>query len=95
MANCKLLQISISLSVQLSDNNSLYLVRGDHKLFQRLISQLIFLITTTQPDILFTMNQLSQFLAGPRQVHLAMAKHILHYIQVTLDFGLVFGIKRR
>ena len=95
MANCKPSQMPISLSMQLSDNNSLHLARRDHKLFQRLIGQLIFLITATQPDISFAINQLSQFLAGPRQVHLAVAKHVLYYIQATLDFRLVFGTKGR
>ena len=41
------------------------------------------------------MNQLSQFLVELRQVHLVVAKHVLHYIQVTKDYGLVFGAKGR
>ena len=95
MANCKLSHISISLSVQLSDDSSPCLGRNEHKLFQRLISQLIFLITATQLDISFPVNQLSQFLTEPRQIHLVAAKHILHYIQATMDYRLVFGVKGR
>lgn len=75
MANCKLSHMPISPSVQLSDDSSPCLRRDEHKLFQRLIGQLIFLITTTQPDISFPVNQLSQFLVEPRQVHLVAAKH--------------------
>ena len=95
MANCKPSHMPISPSIQLSDDSSSHLRRDEHKLFQRLISQLIFLITATQPDISFTVNQLSQFLTEPRQIHLVVAKHILCYIQVTKDYGLVFGAKER
>ena len=95
MANCKPSHTPISPSVQLSDDSSPYLRRDEHKLFQRLIGQLIFLITAIQPDISFIVNQLSQFLAEPRQVHLVVAKHVLCYIQVTLGYRLVFGVKGR
>lgn len=89
------MQTPISLSVQLSDTDSSCLGRSDHKLFQRLISWLIFLATATRPNISYTVNQLSQFLMKPRQVHLAAAKHILCYLQATIDHGLVFDVKRR
>lgn len=95
MAECKPSQTPISLSVQLSDTDSSHLGRSDHKLFQRLISQLIFLVTVTRPNISYAVNQLSQFLAEPRQVYLVVAKHVLHYIQATKDYGLVFGAKGR
>ena len=95
IANCKPLWMPISLSIQLSDNNSSCLGRGDHKLFWRLISQLTFLVTATRPDISYAVNQLSQFLVEPRQVHLVAVKHVLHYIQATKDYGLVFDAKGR
>ena len=95
MAECKPSQTPISLSVQLSDTDSSCLGRSDHKLFWRLISRLIFLVTATRPDISYAVNQLSQFLAELRQVHLVVVKHILHYVKATMDYGLVFGAKGR
>ena len=95
MANCKPSRMPISPSIQLSDDSSPRLRRDEHKLFWRLIGQLIFLITATRPDISFAVNQLSQFLVEPRQVHLVAAKHVLRYIQATMDYGLVFGAKGR
>ena len=95
MANCKPSRTPISPSTQLSDDSSPRLGRSEHKLFRRLIGRLIFLITATRPDISFVVNQLSQFLAEPRQVHLVAAKHVLRYIQATMDYGLVFGAKGR
>ena len=49
---------------------------------------------TTQPDIAFAVNQLSQYLAEPRKVHLTAAKHVLRYIKGTMSCGLTFGAKR-
>src|SRR5699024_1159653 len=57
--------------------------------------RLIFLVTATRPDISYAVSQLSQFLAEPRQAHLAAAKHVLRYIQATKDYGLAFGAKGR
>ena len=56
MANCKPSCTPISPSVQLSDDSSPHLGRGEHKLFWRLIGWLIFLITATWPDISFPVN---------------------------------------
>ena len=95
MAECKPSRMPISLSIQLSDTDSSRLGRSDHKLFWRLIGWLIFLVTATRPDISYAVNQLSQFLMELRQVHLVAAKHVLCYIQVTKDYGLVFGAKGR
>ena len=49
----------------------------------------------TRLDIAFAVNQLSQYLAEPRKVHLAAAKHVLRYIKGTIGFGLTFGAKGR
>ena len=50
-------------------------------------------MTATQPDIAFAVNQLSQYLAGPRKIHLEAAKHVLRYVKGTIDFGLTFSAK--
>ncbi|EYE90608.1 uncharacterized protein EURHEDRAFT_510308 [Aspergillus ruber CBS 135680] len=61
----------------------------------RLIGRLMFLVTATRPDIAFAINQLSQYLAEPGQVHLGAAKHVLRYVKGTIDYGLVYGAKGR
>ena len=43
-----------------------------------------------RPEILFTMNTLSQFLTDLRNVHLIAAKHILRYLRGTIDYGLKY-----
>jgi transposase InsO family protein len=95
MADCKAVSSPLSPSVQLDSSDSPRLGQGDHKLFRRLIGRLMFLVTATRPDIAFAINQLSQYLAEPGQVHLGAAKHVLRYVKGTIDYGLVYGAKGR
>lgn len=93
MAECKSASTPLSPSVQLTSEESNKLDRKDHKQFRRLIGRLTFLVTATRPDIAFAVNQLSQYLAGPRKIHLEAAKHVLRYVKGTIDFGLTFSAK--
>ena len=95
MADCNPASIPISPSVKLNSEDSPRLGRSEHKLFRRLIGRLIFLVIATRLDIAFAVNQLSQYLAEPRQIHLGAAKHILRYIKGTITFGLTFSAKGR
>ncbi|BCR88813.1 uncharacterized protein ACHE_50011A [Aspergillus chevalieri] len=93
MADCKPASTPIGPSVKLETPDSSLLGRTEHKLFRRLIGRLIFLVIATRPDIAFAVNQLSQYLAEPREVHLAAAKHVLRYVKSTIGYGLTFGAK--
>ena len=59
----------------------------DPTLYRQLIGSLMYLVNT-RPDICFTMNFLSQFMVEPRRVHWVAMKHVLHYLQGTLDYEL-------
>lgn len=45
-------------------------------------------MVNTKPNICFTVNTLSLFMVEPRNVHWLAAKHILRYVQGTVDYGL-------
>ncbi|ODM15139.1 hypothetical protein SI65_09378 [Aspergillus cristatus] len=95
MADCKPASTPIGPSVKLEAPDSSLLGRAEHKLFRRLIGQLIFLVIATWLDIAFAVNQLSQYLAEPRKVHLAAAKHVLRYVKGTIYYRLTFSAKGR
>ncbi|XP_061356376.1 uncharacterized mitochondrial protein AtMg00810-like [Gastrolobium bilobum] len=62
----------------------------DASSYRRLIGRLLYL-TTTRPDISFAVQQLSQFVSHPSNVHLAAAHRILCYIKGSPSTGLFFS----
>jgi hypothetical protein len=58
----------------------------DATLYRQIIGSLMYLMNT-RPYICFSVNILSQFLVEPRHVHLVVAKHVMRYLEGTLDYG--------
>ena len=59
----------------------------DPTLYHHLIGTLMHLVNT-RLDICFVVNSLSQFMVEPRRVHQLAMKHVLRYLQGTIDYGL-------
>ena len=57
--------------------------------YRRLIGKLLYL-TITRPDLSYSINRLSQFLANPRLPHLHVAIRVLQYIKWIPGQGLFF-----
>lgn len=58
--------------------------------YRRLIGRLLYL-TISRPDICFTVNKLSQFMAAPTTAHLDALHHLLRYLKGTPGTGLFFA----
>ena len=58
-----------------------------YELVDPMIGSLMYLVNT-RPDICFVVNTLSQFMVEPRRVHWVASKHVLKYLQGTMDYGL-------
>jgi hypothetical protein len=80
-------------SMDLNDEASRKLTRELHAKFRTIISQLTFLAGGTRPDIQFAVNQLSQHLTNPRDVHLKASKHLLRYIKATTSYRITYSAK--
>ena len=61
----------------------------DPTLYRKLIESLMYLVNTRQ-DICYAINTLSQFMVEPKRAHKAAAKHVLRYLQGTVDFRLLY-----
>jgi len=57
--------------------------------FKQLIGSLRYL-TTTRPDLIFSVNLVSRYMESPNEQHLLAVKRILRYVQGTLDLGIQY-----
>ena len=61
-------------------------------MYTKLIRLLMYLVNI-RPNFLFTINTLSQFMVGPKRVHLEAARHILRYVLGTVEYGLKYTLE--
>ena len=57
--------------------------------YRSIIGALQYLVLT-RPELAFSVNKLSQFLAAPTDKHWVSCKKILKYLKATEDYGLMF-----
>lgn len=61
--------------------------------YRRAVGALMYLSTTSRPDIAAAISQLARFVDNPRIRHWKCLKHLLRYLKRTKDYGLVLGGK--
>ncbi|XP_055824392.1 secreted RxLR effector protein 161-like [Solanum dulcamara] len=61
----------------------------EQKLYRTMIESLLYL-TTSRPDIVFSMGLCSRFQPNPKESHLKVVKRIRRYLKGTPDIGLWF-----
>ncbi|XP_019091070.1 PREDICTED: uncharacterized protein LOC109128681 [Camelina sativa] len=59
----------------------------DDTLYKQIIGSLMYL-TTTRPNMQFTISLLSRYMAKPTQLHLQAAKRVLRNLRGTMDYGI-------
>jgi len=58
-------------------------------MYHQLVGSLNYL-TTTKPDIAYSVSILSPFMAKPCEAHWKAAKKVLRYLKGTLNFGIMY-----
>ena len=59
----------------------------DQTLYHSMIGSLLYL-TTSRPDIMFSVCMCARFQANPKETHLVAVKRILRYLKYTPSIGL-------
>uniref|UniRef100_A0A803P5H5 Integrase catalytic domain-containing protein n=1 Tax=Cannabis sativa TaxID=3483 RepID=A0A803P5H5_CANSA len=85
---CKPVNTSMEANLKLGQDEKEKMV--DLTLYRRIVGKLQY-ITITRPDISYSVNKLSQFLATPRVTHLHAAQRVLQYVKSSLGQGLFFA----
>ena len=62
-----------------------------HALYREAVGKLMFLMTSTRPDIAFTVGLLARQLSGPSEGHWKLVKRTLRYLQGTKALNLALG----
>ena len=71
--------------VKLSCDDGLKEVNGT--MYRHIVGSLNYL-TTTRPDIAYSVSLLSQFMEKSQEIHWNAAKAVLRYLKGTLDYGI-------
>jgi hypothetical protein len=74
-------------NVKLSCDDGLKEVNGI--VYKQMVGSLNYL-TTTKPDISFSVSVLSQFMEKPHESHWNATKEVLRYLKGTLDYGIKY-----
>jgi len=59
--------------------------------YAELVGSLLYLSTTTKPDIAFAVGVLLRFMSCPEEDHMRAAKGVLRYLRGTTRLGVVYG----
>ena len=89
MSDCKPKSVPVDPSVyDLVQTESELL--NDPTPYREIVGSLIYLMTSTRPDIAYVVTLLSQYMSSPHVVHLTLAKSVLRYIKGTINYNLKY-----
>ncbi|KAE8696015.1 hypothetical protein F3Y22_tig00110678pilonHSYRG00437 [Hibiscus syriacus] len=89
MENCKPISIPTEYGIKISKHEEGE--STDPTFFKRLVRSLRYL-TCTRPDILQAVRLVRRYMESPTTTHFKVAKRILRYLKVTIDFGLFYSV---
>ncbi len=62
----------------------------DPNMYRQVIGSLIYLMTSTRPDISYSVGLLSRFMSNPRELHWRCLKRVIKYLKSTINYSLIY-----
>ncbi|KAK2970503.1 hypothetical protein RJ640_013575 [Escallonia rubra] len=87
MKNCNYVSTPTEFRLKLSKDQGGKQVNST--LYKQIVGSLMYL-TTTRPDIMYSVSLISRYMENPTELHLLAAKRIFRYLKGTIDFGLLY-----
>jgi len=89
MDTCTPNKTAMASGVKLNKTGENLLPDGNR--YAELVGSLLYLSTTTRPDIAFAVGVLTRFMSCPEQDHMHAAKGVLRYLRGTSRLGVMYG----
>lgn len=89
MEDCKPLYVPLDPHIKLYNNDLSGPLLPSPTFYRAIVGKLLYL-TSSRPDLSFSVQLLSQFLHGPIQAHLVAVERVLRYLKLTSYHGLFF-----
>jgi hypothetical protein len=90
MIDCKSMPTRMLMNLKKLSESSSDSGEIDPHLYKQLIGSLMYLVNT-RPEICYAVSIFSQFMSQLRQTHWIAGKHVLRYLQGTVDYGLRYA----
>ena len=87
MKNCNYVRTPTKFGMKLAKNHEGKKINST--LYKQIVGSLMYL-TTSRPDIMYSMSLISRYMENPTEMHLPTIKRILWYLQGTIEFGLYY-----
>lgn len=87
MDQCRSAATPLQQNLKLRSGNSTKEV--DATMYRQLVGSVIYL-TTTRPDLAYSVSVLSQFMSKPLESHWIAAKSVLRYLCGTVNYGILY-----
>jgi len=91
MSDCRPVKTPMVPGTRLEKASDEDAAKVDKELYMRAVGALMYLATSTRPDIAFTVGCLARFSSNPGTAHEAALKHLFRYLQGTKDLKLVYN----
>lgn len=91
MTECKPYYTPLDAGQKLVKCDKAECVKIEAEEYQSMVGSLMYLAISTRPDIAHSVSKLSQFNVAPHAKHLVAIKHLLRYLNATMDLKIVYA----